>query len=168
MSLKMAERTANETDDNLLKARIYISLSAFNGQQGEFRIGLKYAKAAIRPTIACGDTTMLALLYQNMGVKYGNLEHEDSMVYYFEKCEPLLKGVHGKKGRAGICITLGSMYKNRGDLKKARQYIMQAMEAQPEADTYYILSDLCRREGDTARADSLRRVALAWPTATTA
>lgn len=160
MSLKMAERTANETDDNLLKSRIYVSLSYFNGRQGEFRIGLKYAKAAIKPTIACGDTTMLALLYQNMGAKYGNLEYEDSMVYYFEKCEPLLKGVHGKKGRAGICITLGSMYKNRGDLKKARQYIMQAMEAQPEADTYYILSDLCRREGDTARADSLRRVAL--------
>ena len=34
------------------------------------------------------------------------------------------------------------------------------MEVQPEADAYYIMSDLCRKEGDTARSDSLRQVAL--------
>ena len=52
------------------------------------------------------------------------------------------------------------MYLKKGDLKQAKRNALMAIEISPKYSTYYILSCIYRKEGNTAKADSLRAMAL--------
>lgn len=156
MTLKKAEYSALKTNDNLLKTKVLLNLAAFNNRQGEFRLALDYGKRALGTVRLTADTIYLASTYFNVAIIYGNVGQPDSAIYYYQKCEPLIPHVKDEEYKKVVCGGLASMYDQKGDLVKAKRYALIALEAGHSYDTYYILSDIYRQEGDIAKADSLR------------
>lgn len=160
MALKKAEQAAKHTDDNWLKARIYNNLASFNTLLSESRYALEYGKEAVRYANAYGNAQTLSDAYRQMSAIYTNLDMEDSSIVYAKKCEPLIKQIKNEKTKTLIHGSLAAMYLKTGNLYKAKQHALIVAQKDTSHSTYYILSCIYRKEGDTAKADSLRAKAL--------
>ncbi len=160
MALKDAEHAVTHTDDTWLKTRIQVNLASFNTEIGEFHIALKHCKQAKNHAEKHGNVYTLTNIYNAMSVIYGNLGQNDSSIAYIKKCEPMVKRIKKDYERSIILSGLASMYLKKGDLKQAKRNALMAIEISPKYSTYYILSCIYRKEGNTAKADSLRAMAL--------
>ena len=160
MALKDAEHAVTHTDDIWLKTRIQVNLASFNTEIGEFHIALKHCKQAKNYAEKHGNVYTLTNIHNAMSVIYGNLGQNDSSIAYIKKCEPMVKLIKKDYERSIILSGLASMYLKKGDLKQAKRNALMAIEISPKYSTYYILSCIYRKEGNTAKADSLRAMAL--------
>ena len=160
MTLKNAEQAAKHTDDNWLNARIYANLASFNTRLSESQYALKYGKKAVRYAKAYGNAQILSDAYRQMSAIYTNLDMEDSSIVYAKKCEPLLKQIKNEKTKTLIHSSLAAMYLKTGNLYKAKQHALIVAQKDTTYSTYYILSCIYRKEGNTAKADSLRAMAM--------
>ena len=160
MALKDAEHAVTYTEDIWLKTRIQANLASFNTEIGEFHIALNHCKQAKKYAEKLGNVYTITNVYNAMSVIYGNLGQNDSSIAYIKKCEPMVKLLKKDYERSIILSGLASMYLKKGDLEQAKRNALMAIEASPKYSTYYILSCIYRKEGDTAKADSLRAKAL--------
>lgn len=160
MALKDAEHAVTYTEDIWLKTRIQANLASFNTEIGEFHIALNHCKQAKKYAEKLGNVYTITNVYNAMSVIYGNLGQNDSSIAYIKKCEPMVKLIKKDHERSIILSGLASMYLKKGDLEQAKRNALMAIEASPKYSTYYILSCIYRKEGDTAKADSLRAKAL--------
>ena len=120
----------------------------------------KYGKKAVRFAKAYGNAQTLSDAYRQMCAIYTNLDMEDSSIVYAKKCEPLLKQIKNEKTKTLIHGSLAAMYLKTGNLYKAKQHALIVAQKDTTYSTYYILSCIYRKEGNTAKADSLRAMAL--------
>ena len=153
--MAMAESMASKTNDNLLKCRIYITLTATCINGGESQLALENGRKAIYFGEKSGNKEMLLYCYSNLSSIHSRLNNPDSSLFYANKSLPLIRYI--SDGSKIYALTnIGAAYEFR-DPAKAKAYARKALEIKPYANAYHLLGAIAYREGRTEDGKALLR-----------
>ena len=155
---KKAEEHASIVGNDKQLYKVYESLSAINEITGNYNIELEYAKKAllIVPTINNQKWTYEALY--KMVIAYSRLGQKDSVLYYLNKVEPLLKYVP-KNDLPNTLISIAYLYKH-SQPEKAKYYLQESLSKAESSYALANLADIYLNEGNLDEAYLLWKKAL--------
>ena len=155
---KKAEEHATIVENDKQLYKVYESLSAINEITGNYNIELEYAKKAllIVPTINNYKWTYDALY--KMVIAYSRLAKKDSVLYYLNKVEPLLKYVP-KYDLSNVLISIGYLYK-KTQPEKAKYYLQKSLSETESSYALAHLADVYMNDGKKDEAYLLWKKAL--------
>lgn len=129
------------TNDSSGVAACYGNIGLIYRETGKIdSADLYYRKCtAIREKL--GNPATLAIAYNNMGSMFLYHKNADSAIVYFEKCRPLYNVTNDKFGYAGFLNNLGTAYRMKGDLAKARDLQLEGAKVCIEIDNKDVLKN---------------------------
>lgn len=157
--LKQAESAANETDNLILKHKIYESLSLFNARSFEENLSLAYAKKAFNIAKELDDKERQAIALIYLASNYSILGKNDSLAFCIQECLPLTSFI-SENSRAYLYTRMGQLYKD-GEPELAKNYLKKAIKIYPQPMTYLTLSNIYLKEDSSQKAKALWEKALA-------
>jgi len=150
--LKKAEDYSNETNDNLIKSKIYGNLGILNYNAGDYETALRYFKKAVSFSEKATDKEIILYNYANVGNTYGILGNLDSARHYIDKCIPIIKSSYDKNGKAGTYANIAAAYEDLDD-NKAKYYAKLSIQIMPLDNVWGILGNIYQKEGKLIEAE---------------
>lgn len=157
--LKQAESAANETDNLILKHKIYESLSLFNARSFEENLSLSYAKKAFSTAKELDDKERQAIALIYLASNYSILGKKDSLGICIQECLPLTSFIT-ENSRAYLYTRMGELYKD-DEPELAKKYLNKAIKIYPQPMTYLALSNIYIKEDSSQKVKALWEGALA-------
>lgn len=102
------------------------NLGLVNKERGNYNQALKHYNDCIRIKKEIGDSIGLSSAYQYIGKVYFLLEDYDQAIYYTKKSLPIKEKLQDLVELANINITLGDIFKSKGNLAKTNNDISLA------------------------------------------
>ena len=159
LCLEQARQIADQTQDAILRHKVYEQLTVVNEEAGDFRGALRFGKQSIDESKQAKRVDWLAHTYNNMAFIYNQLGLQDSSAHCLRQSMELLPKIP-ERNRPYIMNNLGSFLLHT-DTAMARQYLEESLDIMPTSAAYANLGTLAAQHGDTARATRMWREALA-------
>lgn len=156
--LERARQIADQTQDAVLRHKIYEQFTVVNEQAGDFRSALHYGKLSIDESKRAYRNDWLAHTYNNMAFVYNQLNLQDSAAWCLKQSMELLPKIP-EKNRPFIMANLGS-FLLQTDTVMARKYLEESLKIMPTSAAYANLGTLSAQHGDTAQATQMWKKAL--------
>lgn len=158
LCLERARAIANQTQDAVLRHKVYEQLTLVNEEAGDFRTALRFSQKSIAESKQAKRLDWLAHTYNNMAFIYSQLGLQDSTAWCLRQSMELLPNI-AEKNRPFIMNNLGSFLMET-DTAMARKYLEESLEITPTSPAYACLGTLAAMRGDTARATKMWHEAL--------
>lgn len=158
LCLERARAIANQTQDAVLRHKVYEQLTLVNEEAGDFRTALRFSQKSIAESKQAKCLDWLAHTYNNMAFIYSQLGLQDSTAWCLRQSMELLPNI-AEKNRPFIMNNLGSFLMET-DTAMARKYLEESLEITPTSPAYACLGTLAAMRGDTARATKMWHEAL--------
>lgn len=158
LCLERARQIAEQTQDAVLRHKVYEQLTLVNEQAGDFRSALHYGKLSIEESKRVQRVDWIAHTYNNMAFVYNQLNLQDSSAWCLKQSMALLPKIP-EKNRPFIMNNLGS-FLLQTDTALARKYLEKSLKIMPTSAAYANLGSLAAQHGDTARATLMWKKAL--------
>lgn len=158
LCLERARTIADQTQDAVLRHKVYEQLTLVNEEAGDFRTALRFSQKSIAESKQAKRLDWLAHTYNNMAFIYSQLGLQDSTAWCLRQSMELLPNI-AEKNRPFIMNNLGSFLMET-DTAMARKYLEESLEITPTSPAYACLGTLAAMRGDTARATKMWHEAL--------
>lgn len=158
LCLERARAIADQTQDAVLRHKVYEQLTLVNEEAGDFRTALRFSQKSIAESKQAKRLDWLAHTYNNMAFIYSQLGLQDSTAWCLRQSMELLPNI-AEKNRPFIMNNLGSFLMET-DTAMARKYLEESLEITPTSPAYACLGTLAAMRGDTARATKMWHEAL--------
>lgn len=158
LCLERARTIADQTQDAVLRHKVYEQLTLVNEEAGDFRTALRFSQKSIAESKQAKRLNWLAHTYNNMAFIYSQLGLQDSTAWCLRQSMELLPNI-AEKNRPFIMNNLGSVLMET-DTAMARKYLEESLEITPTSPAYACLGTLAAMRGDTARATKMWHEAL--------
>lgn len=156
---KKAEEQAKVTDNSKLQYKIAESLTYTNEITGNYQLELYYAKKALAYVQSINNKKWEADALFIIGLAYSRLNQKDSMFYYLNKLEPLLKYIP-QNDLPAFLINVAYLYKHRQP-EKAKHFLLKSLSIKETSSTLEHLADIYYDEGHHEEAYRTWKRALA-------
>lgn len=123
--------TAN---DNVFLNRVYEAIAQIYSATGDHKLSLPYFHKSFALALQRKDTISMAIGLANLATVQNYLKKSDSVVYYFNRAEPLLKLTGNQFTIANLQQSMGNMYKRVGKFVEADNFYQSAMKFYSEAN----------------------------------
>lgn len=150
-NIKQAEELAKNSDDELLKCKIYELLATINHHEHNHQLFLHYANLLLESSIKFNRPMWLALAYEikalvsrNHGDSKQALDYMQLCMNYAEQCND--------SDKVYIYTNYANTLYSEGKYSEARPWIEKAIQIKPLASQYVTLGKLFHLEGDTLLA----------------
>lgn len=176
-AIKMFQKAlsgSENTDDEILKTKIYYGLYSIYTDWNDMGNTFLYADKAVESAKKSGDNNLLSNAYSALAVaytyRYDSLGHREDLDKVFEFCERSVELNHRFKGQisaqtfAIAKLNIASYYFKYYPQKKSfiKQQILEALEAAKTANKnpvvtancYGMLSEMAQDEGDFDKAEN--------------
>lgn len=151
--IKQAEGYAEQTNDLLLKHKIYEKLAYYNGRAYEYKLALLYAKKALRVARVLNDKNRQAIALIYMAGYYHGLGQMDSLAVCVQECLPLTDYIR-EIDKAYLYSRIGELYaETEPDL--AKKYLQKAIDIHPQLWACLALSNVYLKDNDYDRAQEI-------------
>ena len=148
---KQAEELTMNSDDELLKCKIYELLATINHHEQNHQLFQHYANLLIESSIKLNRPMWLALAYETKALVSRNLGDSKQALDDMQLCMN-----HAEQCNDSDKVYLYTNYANtlysEGKYSEARPWIEKAIQIKPLASQYVTLGKLFHLEGDTLQA----------------
>ncbi len=151
--MKKSKKLIEPNKNSILENKICKQLSMINGEAGEYKLAMKYAKECLFFTKKTKKFQELVDIYNRMAIAYGNLSQLDSARYYINMCIPLLD--YTDNNIKVVYLDNIGYFNMDTNPQLALKYLNMAMKIGPSADTYDNLAQVYIKLGQKEKADSL-------------
>lgn len=148
--IKNAECYAEDTDDELLKNKIFDMLCHINENTANRALALKYAKMFLNSSIVLGDTEQICRACDDVALEFRAIKQYDSCRYYREKCIELLPKTTILTYR--YLSNYAEDLINEGKYDEAKRLLLVADSMAHRPYQYNLLADIALHERDTIMA----------------
>jgi hypothetical protein len=150
-NIKQAEELAKNSDDELLKCKIYELLATINHHEHNHQLFLHYANLLLKSSLKLNRPMWLALAYEtkalvsrNHGDSKQALDDMQLCMNHAEQCND--------SDKVYIYTNYANTLYSEGKYSDARPWIEKAIQIKPLASQYVTLGNLFHLEGDTLQA----------------
>ena len=164
--LKQAEEKAKNTNNLLLKHKIYEKLSYYNSAFYEYEPSFKYAKKALQVAKELNDNERIAIAFLYMVGYYSHTGKMDSLAICVQQCLSLADYIT-ERDKAYLYTRMGELYAEK-EPKMAKKYLLKAVDIYPQLWTYLALSNIYLKEQNVGEAQKIWDKALQMNESTTA
>jgi len=164
--LKQAEEKAKNTNNLLLKHKIYEKLSYYNSAFYEYEPSFKYAKKALQVAKELNDNERIAIAFLYMAGYYSHMGKMDSLAICVQQCLSLADYIT-EKDKAYLYTRMGELYAEK-EPEMAKKYLLKAVDIYPQLWTYLALSNIYLKEQNVGEAQKIWDKALQMNESTTA
>lgn len=148
---KQAEELTMNSDDELLKCKIYELLATINHHEQNHQLFQHYANLLIESSIKLNRPMWLALAYETKALVSRNLGDSKQALDDMQLCMN-----HAEQCNDSDKVYIYTNYANtlysEGKYSEARPWIEKAIQIKPLASQYVTLGNLFHQEGDTLQA----------------
>ena len=152
--LKKAEELANQTDNQLLKHKIYEKLSYYNGEAFEKELYKYYAQKALNIAKVINDKERQVTALQYLTAYYLQKGNRDSARICANECIPMMESTDSVNW-AYQYTNLGRIYEKE-DPQLAKAYLKKAIAIKGIPNAYRALANIYLRE------DNIEKVCEMW------
>lgn len=136
-SLFQSAQMAVDHGETYLEMQAYSEIAITYTSNNQFKNSLQYKKKAIEIIRKLGDQEQLAINLLNTGYSYYTLDYPDSALLLYNEAEPIFEEIGLAIGKAYVVGNRALVYWKKGDLKKAEQDLLRAIEMlKPLGDQY--------------------------------
>lgn len=150
-NIKQAEELAKNSDDELLKCKIYELLATINHHEHNHQLFLHYANLLLKSSLKLNRPMWLALAYEIKALVSRNHGDSKQALDYMQLCM-----THAEQCNDSDKVYIYTNYANtlysEGKYSEARPWIERAIQIKPLASQYVTLGKLFHLEGDTLLA----------------
>ena len=150
-NIKQAEELAKNSDDELLKCKIYELLWVINKNNQNKQLYQHYADLLLESSIKLNRPIWLALAYEIKALVSRNIGDSKQALDYMQLCMS-----HAVQCNDSDKVYIYTNYANtlysEGKYSEARPWIEKAIQIKPHASQYITLGKLFHQEGDTLQA----------------
>jgi len=156
--LKQAEDKANNTNNLLLKHKIYETLSHYNSAFYKKDLALLYAKKTLQIAKELNDNERIATAFLYLAGNYSYFGKMDSLAICIQQCLSLAEFIT-EKNKAYLYTRIGEFYAE-SEPEMAKKYLQKAIDIYPQLYTYLCLSNIHLKEHNVEEAQKLWSKAL--------
>lgn len=156
--VKQAEEYAEQTNNLLLRHKIYEKLGYYNSRAYEYKLSLSYYKRASQISKTLNDVSRQAIALIGMAGNYYGLRQMDSLAICVQECLPLTSYI-SETNKAYLYTRMGELYAER-EPELAKKYLQKAIGIYPQLYTYLCLSDIYLKEKDQEKVQEIWAKAL--------
>ena len=150
-NIKQAEKLAKNSDEELLKCKIYELLWVINKNNQDKQLYQHYADLLLKSSLKLNRPIWLALAYEIKALVSRNLGDSKQALDYMQLCMN-----HAEQCNDSDKVYIYTNYANtlysEGKYSEARPWIEKAIQINPHASQYNTLGKLFHQEGDTLQA----------------
>lgn len=139
--LKIAEEIALKTADAKLIQKIYDNIYTVNLWCNHYNIALEYGFKALSYAKKIKDTFSIAHDLVYIGDAYSQLNMNNKAMVYYLKAIPYSK-YYNKQSLSILLGNIGDYYFEKGNSKKAGEFINKAIQKNPTAYIYSVVADM--------------------------
>lgn len=161
LNMKKVETYDKRGETPWLRILIYVNLAYLNSKVGADATGLEYARKALRLAEETKIAEAICAAYNNMASCFYNMKKKDSAEYYIKKNEQYLKSIPSGTNKAALMSSIGLIYYENGDYRKAESMFTAAGKMSPVPQIQTNLAKVYSMQGREEEADSLFRMAWA-------
>lgn len=152
---KKAELLSRDINNLSLRHKILEGLAYINESMGANKIAICYSKETLKLSKECKNFNWIAYALGSLAVEYYNIGRKDSMKYYLDQNEPMLKYIP-LADQALFLSNIGSFYLNI-DPHLSEMYYNRSLKLKKNAPAYVGLSNVY--QDDMAKSISLLKKA---------
>lgn len=150
--LKEGERLALQQRDTTFLSKYYESLCMVNDRSGNYTLMLNYARSFLSLALIEGDASNIARACSEVSGAFSCMGIIDSANIYMLRIQPYIESVTDSSQRANLMTNVAIAYKEIGNLKSAKEMLLESQKYKNRANTEKVLGDICASEGDTLAA----------------
>ena len=149
--LKKAEATALKTDDAKLIQKIYDNICIVNFWCNHYNIALEYGFKALDYSHNIKDKASVAYDLRYIADAYSELQMDNKAMEYYLKSIPYSK-YYNKQSLSILMGNIGDYYFEKGNSKKAEEFINKAIQKNPTAYIYSVVAKMYIKKGKYSKA----------------
>ena len=119
---------AMELNDVVMQRGIYLGIGNVYARQGKFIMAIENYMKVIESWDGEGGTRIYALAFGNIGECYRRLNNPERAIYYLEQEKVIAEEINDPAGMAQAYRELGYIYLEQGNIDKALEYMLKALE----------------------------------------
>ena len=151
--LKRSEELARNLGDDAIDYELFAVMGDINDNANNNPLTLDYYHRSLRAAERLGSAECIARQLNNIATVFDEMDEPDSLKLYNDRCLPLLDSIDGTV-RATLLSNIGSYYLRKGNLPKAKEYLLKSKQTSYIDKTIKLLGDIAESEGDMNRACS--------------
>ena len=152
--LKKAEEIALKTADAKLIQKIYDNIFTVNFWSHHYNIALNYGLKALSYARKIKDTASIAYDLLYISNSYSELNMDNKSIEYYLKAFSYYK-YYNKLNQAILLGNIGDYYFEKGNSKKAGEFINKAIQKSPTAYLYSVVADIYIKKEKYAKAEEI-------------
>lgn len=149
--LKRSEEMARNLGDDAIDYELFAVMGDINDNANNNPLTLDYYHRSLRAAERLGSAECIARQLNNIATVFDEVDEPDSLKLYNDRCLPLLDSIDGTV-RATLLSNIGSYYLRKGNLPKAKEYLLKSKQTSYIDKTIKLLGDIAEREGDMNHA----------------
>ena len=151
LCVKKAEELALNTDDELLKCKIYDFLGRINNNTKNIQLEQHYAHLLLESASKLNQPMWLSIAYEKNSIVNIVLRNEKKAHQYMDSC--MKQAEHcSDSDKVYIYTNYANILFSEGNYPKAKHWIEKAALLKPLANQYIMLGEIYHHEGDTLQA----------------
>ena len=149
--LKRSEEMARNLGDDAIDYELFAVMGDINDNANNNSLTLDYYHRSLRAAERMGSAECIARQLNNIATVFDEMDEPDSLKLYNDRCLPLLDSIDGTV-RATLLSNIGSYYLRKGNLPKAKEYLLKSKQTSYIDKTIKLLGDIAEGEGDMNHA----------------
>lgn len=158
---KKAETLEKQSNDPMLRHRIYTNLAFINIEAKAFRLALEYSHKTLDNAKKNKNNYWMCVALNRIANCYYCMGKKDSVSYYLLSMVPYLDNISNIESRAVFMTNIGYALYENNNLTDAELYLKKALSIFKDSHIYLNLSKVHYKQGKIKESDSLLIIAKA-------